>query len=149
MSNDIRLFEEAAKNYFSSRKKIYFHNKNYKIDVDTIDLVIIIDPVRLCYSFCFYLTTRRKDTKEILTNDNFINESREGGRISFDDMIYDCHNFDVIKSEVYEEYYISCGFRVRYIDVRNKGLQALVGEYYDGEEEKKNIKYNRFEIMDI
>ena len=146
MSEKIRLFEEAAKHYFLSRKKIYFHNKNYKIKIDSVDLQIFQDPARLSCSFCFQLSTKDKNTKNILTDNNYINKSREGGRISFDNTIYNCRNFDVRDGDV--KYNILCGFRINCIDVENKGLQALVGEYYN-DEEKKNIKYNRFEIMDI
>ncbi len=148
MSNEIRLFEEAAKHYFFSRKKIYFHNQDYKIEINSVDLKIFQDPARLSSIFCFCLETKDKDTENILTDNNHMNESREGGKISFNDMIYDCYNFDVIRDV--EGYEILCGFRIKHIDIRRAGLGALVGEHYNGEEEKKiNIKYNRFEIMDI
>ncbi len=147
MSEEISLFTEAAKQYFFSRKKIYFHNKNYKIEIDSVELNIIQDVSRFDLVLCFYLSTKDKNTENILTNDNYMNESREGGKISFNNMIYNCHTFDVKKKNK-KEYEIVCGFRIKYIDIRVKGLEALVGEYYNGEE-KKNIKYNRFEIMDI
>jgi len=147
MSNEIRLFGEAAKIYFFSRKNIFFHNKNYKIKIDSVDLNITQEPARLSLSLCFYLETKDKNIENILTDNNHMNESREGGRISFNNSIYTCYNFDIIRDG--EDYDIICGFRIEYIDIITKGLKALVGDYYDGEEEKKNIKYNRFEIMDI
>ena len=108
MSEEIILFVEAAKNYFLSRKNIYFHNKNYKMKIDEIKLNINRDMSRDDLVFCFYLRTEDKNIKEILTKNHYEN-NREGGRISFDNMIYNCHNFDVKNGD--EEYNIFCGFR--------------------------------------
>ena len=146
MSEEMILFVEAAKKYFLARKKIFFHNKNYKMKIDEIKLNINRDMSRDDLVFCFYLRTEDKNIKEILTK-NYYEDGREGGKISFDNTIYDCHNFDVRNRDT--TYNIICGFRIGYINIRENGLQALAGEHYDGEEEKKNIKYNRFDIMDI
>ncbi len=148
--NNIESLEEGIKKIFSSSENIYFHNKNYRVKIDSINMKIIEKPRLLIYTFCFFLITKDKNTENIITKDNYINESREGGKISFDNRIYDCFNFD-IERRINDEHRIVCGFRIEYIDFKRKGMIAIIdaSEYYDFNKKRINIPFTRFEIMDI
>ncbi len=141
---------KGIKTLFSPCENIFFHNKNYRIKVDNINMEVQESPRLLMYYFSFILETKDENTENILTGNNVvIFNNREGGKISFDNIIYNCFNFNVRKINN-EKYKIICRFRIEYINFKRKGLRALIdaGEYYDYNEEI-NIPFTRFEIMDI
>ncbi len=148
--NIIELLEAGTKHLFSSSENIYFHNKNCRVKVKCINRNIYTEPSKMSIAIVFILETKDKNTENIVTKDNYMNDSREGGKISFDNLIYDCYNFNIEKMNNGEKYMIICGFRISFVDFNRKGMKVIIdaGEYYNYKKER-NTKFTRFEIMDI
>jgi len=139
---------------FSSSEKVYFHYNEYKIIIEKVRLEIVPDSFSPQFKFCFYLESKDPYIWDLLEHKN--GTKGKSCRISFDDKIFTCSDF-IIRAKGFipeEEYDIMTWFSIQYVDTIGGCLKAILvkSEEYDyknDDKKKTNIKYNRFDIMDI